>query len=108
MLKTPRFRYCAPYLFTVPLHPIKMIFIINIPFYLQYITFYSCKNKHIFPNFQIILEKSANCPSLATEIMAIYGLCRKNQGVSQVVEEKTGGIFGMSGFSTYLCINKSV
>ena len=57
-----------------------------------------------FLNFQIILEKSANCPSLATEIMAIYGLCRKNQGVSQVVEEKSNGIFGIGGFSPYLCI----
>ena len=28
----------------------------------------------------------------------IRGFCRKNQGVSQVVEEKTGAIFGIGGF----------
>ena len=38
----------------------RMIFIINIPLYLQYITFYSCKNKLIFPNFQTFSDNCAN------------------------------------------------
>ena len=40
----------------------------------------------------------------ATEIKDIRGFCRKIRGVSQVVEEKSNGIFGISGFSLYLCI----
>ena len=39
----------------------------------------------------------------ATEIMDINGFCRENQGVSRVVEEKSGVIFGIGGFSPYLC-----
>ena len=39
----------------------------------------------------------------ATEIDGMRGFCRKNQGVSRVVEEKSEGIFGMGGFSQYLC-----
>ncbi len=42
----------------------------------------------------------------ATRNKGIYGFCRKNQVVSQVVEEKSGGIFGISGFSSYLCIRE--
>ena len=42
----------------------------------------------------------------ATEIIAIYGFCRKNQGVSRVVEEKSEGIFGIDGFLPYLCIKE--
>lgn len=37
-----------------------MIFIINICFYLHYITFYDCKNKHIFPYFQTSSDNCAN------------------------------------------------
>ena len=40
----------------------------------------------------------------ATEIDGMRGVCRKNQGVSQVVNEKSGVIFGIGGFSPYLCI----
>ena len=42
----------------------------------------------------------------ATEIMDINGFCRENQGVSRVVEEKSGVIFGIGGFSPYLCIRE--
>ena len=40
----------------------------------------------------------------ATEIEGMCGFCRENQGVSRVVEEKSEGIFGIDGFSPYLCI----
>ena len=42
----------------------------------------------------------------ATEIDGMRGFCRKNQGVSRVVEEKSEGIFGIDGFLPYLCIKE--
>ena len=42
----------------------------------------------------------------ATEIDGMCGFCRKNQGVSRVVNEKSGVIFGIGGFSPYLCIKE--
>jgi hypothetical protein len=39
----------------------------------------------------------------ATEIDGMRGFCRKNQGVSRVVEEKSERLFGIGGFSQYLC-----
>jgi len=42
----------------------------------------------------------------ATEIQGMCGFCRKNQAVSRVVEEKSEGIFGIGGFSPYLCIKE--
>ena len=40
---------------------------------------------------------------MLTEIMDINGFCRENQGVSRVVEKKSAAIFGIDGFSPYLC-----
>ena len=40
----------------------------------------------------------------ATEINGICGFCRKNQGMSRVVEEKSERLFGIGGFLPYLCI----
>ena len=40
---------------------------------------------------------------MLTEIMDINGFCRENQGVSRVVEKKYAAIFGIDGFSPYLC-----
>ena len=37
-----------------------MIFMFNIRFYLHFIKLYDCKNKHIFPNFQILSDNCAN------------------------------------------------
>ena len=50
----------------------------------------------IFSKPQNILAKSTKQSRkeslVATEIKGIYGFCRKNRGVSQVVEEKSEGI----------------
>ena len=40
----------------------------------------------------------------ATEIEGMRGFCRKNQGVSRVVEEKSERLFGIGGFLPFLCI----
>ena len=37
----------------------RMIFMFNIRFYLHFIKLYDCKNKHIFPNFQIFSDNYA-------------------------------------------------
>ena len=37
----------------------RMIFMFNIRFYLHFIKLYDCKNKHIFPNFQIFSDNCA-------------------------------------------------
>ena len=42
----------------------------------------------------------------ATEIDGMRGFCRKNQGVSRVVEEKSERLFGIGGFLPYLCIKE--
>ena len=42
----------------------------------------------------------------ATEIEGMRGFCRKYQGVSRVVEEKSEGLFGIGGFLPYLCIKE--
>ena len=40
----------------------------------------------------------------ATEIDGMRGFCRDNQAVSREVKKKSEGLFGIGGFSQYLCI----